>query len=63
MVCTLHTTVIASCVWIAQRHMYVSYVDNVTYVTYILDKVAIVNYNFVLPEDQCDLHTGHGSDA
>ena len=24
--------------------------------------VATVNYNFALPEDQCDLHTGHGSD-
>ena len=31
--------------------------------TYILDIVAIVNYNFVvLSEDLCDLHTGHGSD-
>ena len=30
--------------------------------TYILDMVAIVNYNFVLPEDLSDLHTGHGSD-
>ena len=30
--------------------------------TYILDMVAIVNYNFVLGEDICDLHTGHGSD-
>ena len=42
--------------------MLVPYVENVTYVTYILDMVAIVNYNFVLPEDLCDLHTGHGSD-
>ena len=42
---------------------YVPYVENVTYVTYILDMVAIVNYNFVLPEDLWDLHYGHGSDA
>ena len=33
-----------------------------TYVSYVLDMVVIVNYNFVLPEDLCDLHTGHGSD-
>ena len=29
--------------------------------TYILDMVAFVNYTFVLAEDICDLHTGHGS--
>ena len=29
--------------------------------SYILDMVAIGNYNFVLPEDLCDQHTGHGS--
>ena len=63
MVCTWHKTVIASCVWVAQRHMQVPYVGNVTYVTYILDTVAIVNYNFVLAENLCDLHTKNGSDA
>ena len=31
-----------------------------TYLTYILDMVAIVNYNCVLPEDKFDLHIGHG---
>ena len=24
-----------------------------------MDMVAIVNYNFILPEDLCDLHSGH----
>jgi len=46
------------------RTKYVSsYVENVTCVTYILDMVASVNYNFVLTEHLCDLHTEHGSDA
>ena len=27
------------------------------YVSYILEMVAIVNYNVVLSEDLCDLHT------
>ena len=40
--------------------MLVPYEECVTYVTYM---VAIVNYIFVLPEDQCDLHTRHGSEA
>ena len=30
--------------------------------TYILNMVAIVNYNFVLAKDLCDLYTGHVSD-
>ena len=28
-----------------------TYVENVTYVTYILEMVAIINYNFMLSED------------
>ena len=30
---------------------------------YILDIVAIVNYNVVLVEDLCDLHTGQNACA
>ena len=33
-----------------------------TYLTYKQDLLAIVNLNCVLPEDMCDLNTGHGSD-
>ena len=29
--------------------------------TYIMDMVAIVNYNIILAEDLYDLHTAHGS--
>ena len=31
--------------------------------TYILNSVTTMNYNCVLPEDICDLYTGHCSDA
>ena len=40
------------------RKTYVTYILDI----YILDKLMIVNYNFVLPEDLCDVLTGHGSD-
>ena len=30
--------------------------------TYIVDMVVNVNYHFLLAEDLCDLHSGHGSE-
>ena len=38
-------------VWVTQRDMYVAYVENVTYLRYMLNMVGLVTYNLMLSED------------